>query len=139
MQWSDVVRAPKTKVLRQFAGLCLALSVVLAAWRAWHGDLGLRTEAIVLVGVAIGGIGLVWPAAVRWVYTGAMVAAFPIGWVVSQVMLAGIFYLVFTPVAFVFRLMRRDALGLRRPSSSAPSLWAPKPPVGDAKSYLRQS
>jgi hypothetical protein len=139
MQWSDVVRAPKSRVLRQFAGLCLALSAVLAAWRAWHGDLGLRTEAVVLVGLVIGAMGLVRPSAVRWVYTAAMVAAFPIGWVVSQVMLAGIFYLVFTPVAIVFALMRRDGLRLRRPPESAPSLWATKPRPADARGYLRQS
>jgi hypothetical protein len=137
MQWSDVVRAPKPRVLRQFAGLCLVFCGTVAAWRAWHGDLGLRTETVAVVGLVIGVMGLVRPSSVRWVYTAAMVAAFPIGWVVSQVMLASIFYLVFTPVAGVFALMRRDVLRVRRPS--APSLWTPKPPVGDAKSYLRQS
>jgi Saxitoxin biosynthesis operon protein SxtJ len=137
MQWSDIVAAPKPRVLRQFAGLCLAFFGGLAVWRAWHGDLGPRTEVTALVGLVLGGMGLVRPPSVRWVYTAAMVAAFPIGWAVSQVMLAGIFYLIFTPVAIVFALVGRDVLRLKRPS--APSLWTPKEHASGARGYLRQS
>ena len=65
-----------------------------------------------------------------------MIAAFPIGWTVSQFMLLVLFYVVFTPVALVFRLMRRDALGLRR--RDAASYWAVKPGAARAEDYFRQ-
>ena len=39
-----------------------------------------------------------------------MVLAFPIGWTVSQVMLALMFFGLFTPIGLVFRLIGRDPL-----------------------------
>jgi hypothetical protein len=137
MQWSDVVAPPKATVLRQFAGLWLLFFVAVAAWRAWHGDVGLRTEVSAAAGVIVGGLGLLRPIAIRWVYTGCMIAAFPIGFVVSQVMLAVIFYAVFTPVALFFKVIGRDSLSLRRRSRT--SYWTAKPPVDNARDYLRQS
>ena len=65
-----------------------------------------------------------------------MIAVFPIGWTISRLMLAALFYLVFTPVGFGFRLIRRDAL--RRRQSEAPSLWARKAGATSADQYFRQ-
>ena len=45
-----------------------------------------------------------------------MVLAFPIGWTVSQVILAVMFYGLFTPIGLVFRLIGRDPL---QPHASA--------------------
>jgi len=67
-----------------------------------------------------------------------MVAAFPIGWVVSRLILSTLFFGIFTPVAFVFRLVGRDALQrYRRPQQD--SCWIPKATATDPRSYFRQS
>jgi Saxitoxin biosynthesis operon protein SxtJ len=137
MKWSDVVAVPKPRVLRQFAGLWLALFCGLAAWRAWHGHVDLRTTIAAVAGVVVGVLGLVRPTAIRPVYTGWMMAAFPIGWTVSRLMVLLMFFVVFTPVAFIFRLIGRDALRLRRPSGS--SYWSVKTGGGPPEGYLRQS
>ena len=65
-----------------------------------------------------------------------MIAAFPIGWTVSKIVLGAVFLLVFTPVALVFRLTGRDALQLRR--GSGRSYWTGKP-APSVESYFRQS
>ena len=65
-----------------------------------------------------------------------MVVAFPIGWTVSKVVLGAMLYLVFTPVALLFRLMRRDALKLR--PRQAASYWEPKGTAKSGEEYLRQ-
>ncbi|HEY6356801.1 MAG TPA: hypothetical protein VIX35_01070, partial [Vicinamibacterales bacterium] len=83
MNWSDAVAPPKPKVLRQFAGLWLVFFVGIAAWRAWHGQTGVRTDVTGLAGVVVGVAGLAAPTAVRYIYTAWMIAAFPIGWTVS--------------------------------------------------------
>jgi hypothetical protein len=137
MRWSDVTRTPTPRTLRQFAGLWLLFFGGLAVWRTWHGHLDSRTETIAVLAVVIGGLGLVRPAAVRLVYTGWMVAAFPIGWIVSRLMLAVMFYGVFTPVAWVFRLMGRDGLRLRR--RHVESYWSVKSGAARAEEYFRQS
>jgi hypothetical protein len=137
MPWSEVTKTPTRRILQQFAGLCLVVLTALASWRTWNGDAGAVTWALGLFGVLVGGIGLAWPPAVRWVFTTWMIAAFPIGWVVSRVALTVVYYLLFTPVAVVFRLMRRDVLQLRR--RRAVSYWSDTTPAADVSDYLRQS
>ena len=137
MEWSEVTAAPGQKRLRQFAVLCLLFFVGLAMWRAAHGRVDLRMWLLALAGVTIGGLGLWRPQAIRYVYSGWMIVAFPIGWTVSRLMIATMFFIVFTPVALVFRVMKRDALHLR--DVPAPSYWTPKSRAGAVSEYLRQS
>lgn len=137
MQWSEVTKAPPAKMLRQFAGLCLVVFVGLAGWRVWRQGLDTPAMALGTVGVVVGAVGLLRPMAIRWIYTGWMVAAFPIGWTLSHVVLGAMYYLIFTPVATVFRLMGRDALRLRR-GAPGQSYWTPKAGAGDVRDYFRQ-
>ena len=103
MQWSDVTRRPDEKVLRQFGGLCLAIGAAIVAWQTWRATVDWRSYVFGAL-ILAGAIGLIWPAAIRWVYTGWMVAVFPIGWTISRLVIGGMFFLVFTPVALFFRL-----------------------------------
>jgi hypothetical protein len=137
MQWSEVTKVPPRRQLRQFAVLCLVFFGGMTAWRAWRGHLGTVSEIVGVLGVAVGVVGAIAPAAIRWIYTGWMIAVFPIGWVVSRVILAALYFIVFTPVAFVFRLIGRDALRLRR-ASEARTLWLEKSAPADGQAYFRQ-
>jgi len=87
-------------------------------------------------GVGLGALGFGWPAALRPLFTAWMVVAFPIGWTVSRVLLAAVYFLLFTPLAILFRIQRRDAL--RRPPSSVASYWLAKAPMSDSARYFRQ-
>ncbi|HEX5068649.1 MAG TPA: SxtJ family membrane protein [Vicinamibacterales bacterium] len=136
MQWSDVTKAPPEKMLRQFAGLSLVVFGGLAAWRFWHGQTGVLTIGLAVAAGVIGITGLIRPAAVRPIYTGWMIVAFPIGWTVSHIALGAVFYVVFTFVGLVFRLMGRDTLHLRRVQSG--SYWTSKHAVRAGEDYLRQ-
>jgi TRAP-type C4-dicarboxylate transport system permease small subunit len=137
MQWSDVTKPPTEKTLRQFAGLCLLFFGGLGAWRMWRHAADAQAIALVTVGAVVGLAGLVRPSSIRLVFTGWMMAAFPIGWAVSRVALGMLFYGMFTPVAAAFRLSGRDALHRRR--QAKPSYWSAKPQPADSASYLRQS
>jgi hypothetical protein len=137
MKWSDVQFRPAPKILRQFAGAWL---VFLSAWGAYQWGLhGNRTAGLVscCLALLVGGVGLVAPRAIRWLFVLCMIMAFPIGWLVSQTMLALMFYGVITPFALVFRFVGRDALR-RRPSPTTKSFWLVKEQPKDLKSYLRQ-
>ena len=61
------------------------------------------------------------------------------GWRVrcSRLVLGFLFYGLFTPLAFVFRVLGRDALGLKR-RADAPTYWQAKPVVTDMNRYLQQ-
>ena len=136
MHWSDISFSPSNKVLRQFAGLWLLFFGALAVWQtAYHHRPTAGLALAVLAGV-IGTAGLVRPALVRWIYVGWMIAAFPIGWIVSRAIVAIVFVAVFTPIAVVFRVMGRDALRRRRPTAG--TLWMPVTAPSDVRSYFRQ-
>lgn len=136
MRWADLPRNPSVKVLRQFAGLWIVFFGGLAYW---HGVVHARPAVgIVLASLAVtvGPLGLARPKAVRPIFVGWMVLAFPIGWALSRVILASVYYGLFTPLAVGFRLRGRDALGLRRPQGQK-TYWTLKSIPTDQRSYFR--
>jgi TRAP-type C4-dicarboxylate transport system permease small subunit len=136
MQWAEVVAPPKEKVLRQFAGLFLIVFLAAAGWRAWQGQADAWAIGMAVTAVAVGVLGLTRPSAVRYIFTGWMIVAFPIGWTISRLALLLMFYLVITPVSLLFRAVGRDELHLRR---GATSYWTPKQRPEHVRQYLRQS
>ena len=137
MQWSDVTKPPAETTLRQFAALCFVVFGGLGAWRLWERGAGWQAVGLTTAGVVIGLAGLIRPSSIRYVFTGWMMAAFPIGWVVSRAVLGLVFYAVFMPVAMVFRMRRRDVLHRQRQTTQ--SYWTAKSQPTDPTSYLRQS
>jgi len=77
------------------------------------------------------------PVMFRWIFVVWMVAAYPIGWVISQIALALMFYLIITPVALIFRLTRRDRLRRFKPAN-ATTYWIAKELPTDVRRYFRQ-
>src|ERR1051326_4621008 len=96
MQFSDINRNPNQRTLRQFAAL---LILILGGMAAWKGN-----YAAAAVVAAIGLLGLAIPAALRPIYVAWMIVAFPIGWLVSHVMLAVLYFVLFLPLGILFRL-----------------------------------
>ncbi len=137
MQWSDIPLAPPNRTLRQFAVLWIVFFAGLACWHGFFQDHQALAIAFAVLALTIGPLGLVKPQAIRWIFVGSMVVTFPIGWVVSRLVLACLFYGIFTPVGLAFRLMGRDALH-RRPRPEEPTYWTAKPAATGPKSYLRQ-
>jgi hypothetical protein len=103
--------------------------------------------------LAVSAVGLLVPAFMRLVYLGMLYAVFPIGWTVSLLLLAAIYYLVLTPIGLAQRAVGRDALRLRKDHSarsprsprspqspqSPQSYWVPYEPPENAERYFGQS
>ena len=137
MQWSDIQFRPPAKTLRQFAGLWLVCFSGLAAWEGFvrgHANLAV---ALAVLALTIGPLGLVLPRFIRPVFVAWMVLAFPIGWTVSQLILALIFYGLFTPISLIFRLIGRDPLHRAR-QPALESYWTPKATPTDSRRYFKQ-
>jgi hypothetical protein len=135
MNWHNLPLQPTRRVLAQFAGAWLLFFLTAAAYQALyrhHQTAGYVLGSLALVGLA----GLLKPGSVRWLFIGVTVITFPIGWVVTQVSLAVMFYLVLTPLAVLFRRRRRDELQLRRQSERA-SFWHTRSADPDPERYLK--
>jgi hypothetical protein len=133
IQWN-----PERKQLRQFAGIWFPAFCGLIGWMvgAKSGHWG-AAQAGWVVGGLLSVAGIVCPPAIRPVFVALILLTYPIGWVVSHVLVGGIFYLLVTPIGLVLRITGHDPLQLKPPTGN--SLW--KSPVGktDSASYLRQS
>ncbi len=137
MQWSDISFQPSARTLRQFAAFWLIFFGGLACWQAFRSDNVTLALVLAVLALTIGPLGLVWPQAVQLIYVGSMIVAFPMGWTVSRVLLACLFYGLFTPIAFIFRLAGRDVLGLRARPEQA-TYWTAKPMTNTPQGYFRQ-
>jgi hypothetical protein len=135
LRWSEIEFQPSTRTLRQFAAMCVAVFGCLAAYETLRNGVTTRCliwNVLALVGV----VGLIRPQTLRLIFVASMIVAWPMGWLVSHVILAVLYFGMFTPVAVVFRLLGRDALALRRPQRK--SYWTAKPTPRDVRRYFRQ-
>jgi hypothetical protein len=130
-------RTPTAGMLRQFTAIVLPIFVVLVGGLIWW-----RSGSIVNAAIVWGVGGLIVAAAMasrelaRQLFVGLQVVTYPVGLVVSMVVLASLFYLVFTPLAAVMRLAGRDALRLR--ARQAASHWVPYKQRDDPADAFRQ-
>ena len=138
MKWLDVELSPAPKKLRQFSAAFMVFFLVVAVWNGVAQG-HVRSGAIwATVAIAMGLTGLLKPAAIAPIFIGWMIVTFPIRWTVSKVVLALLFYLVFTPLALLFRVIGRDALN-RHSQPDTNSYWTNKQMPADVRRYFEQS
>jgi hypothetical protein len=136
MQWSDIPFTPTNRTLRQFAGLWFIFIGTLGVIQTVVRDRPTAGAVFACLAITISIAGLLKPQLIRPVYVGSMVLTFPIGWVVSRIILACMYYGVFAPVGLAFRLTGRDVLVRRKPPMAV-TYWSPKAISTDPRSYLR--
>jgi len=129
-------RNPPDRELRQFAIIFFLFCLVVAAIAYFRDSIDVAAWALT-IGVLIGAIGYMRVAFVRPIYLGWMYAAYPIGWVVSHIVLAIVFYLLVTPVGWLMKLLRYDPLE-RQFARAAKTYWTPIEARSDKTSYFRQ-
>ena len=134
----DLNLNPSRKELRVFALLQVAFFALVSflAWRKGSLSTGLA-GTIIAVSAVLGLIGLIRPPSIRWFYAGWMLAVYPIGWTVSHLMLAVVFFLVITPIGGLMRLLGHDPMR-RKFEPGAKSYWEPRPQQSPPERYFRQ-
>ena len=129
---------PVDKDLREFGQAALAMLTGVALLLHLIKGLEARWGLYICgVGLVVYVLSLVWPAAVKPIYLGLMAVAFPIGWVLSHVLMGVVYFLVITPIGLVFRLLGRDLLQ-RRFDREAKSYWIRRRTGSSGKRYFQQ-
>ena len=133
----ELRRNPSQRELRWFGVGVLAFAGLVGAISYWRtGSTGVPRYVLTL-GALVALVYYALPPLRRWVYLGWMYLAFPIGWVVSHVALAAVYYLVVTPIGLAMRLLGRDPLD-RRFDRSTTTYWIRHDPGAELKRYFRQ-
>lgn len=133
----EINRDPSRRELRWFGPLFLLFWGILGTvlWLQFEA----RTAAVVtwIAGGLVGALFLAVPRLRRPIYLGWTLASYPIGWVISHLVLAIVYYGVVTPVGIALRLSGRDALR-RRPDPGASTYWLERRPADGTRRYFRQ-
>ena len=122
---------PSKSTLRQFGWIALVGFGVLGAL-AWFElfifsfGLGQARETVAMSFWGLAALAtlfsLVFPSGNLPIYLGLTVVAFPIGFVLSYVIMGTLFYLLITPVGLFFKITGRDAMH-RRFDPEAQTYW----------------
>lgn len=129
--------SPSRHELRRFAMAMLVGFAVLGLLSAWRSH-SLSTRTLILWGIGIVlAVAAFIPKLGRIAYLCIYVPSSLIGFVVSNVVLVLMFFLVFMPLGVILRLMGKDILLLRPPRGSR-ATWTRIENVKDYDSYYRQ-
>ena len=123
--WKEILEIPSTKKqLREFGLTVGAVFGLIGAFLFWKG----REHAVYFLAAAAFLMlsGLVFPAALKPLQKLWMTLALLMGWVMSRVILAVLFFLVVTPIALVLRVSGKDLLDTR--GESRVSYWRKRMP-----------
>jgi hypothetical protein len=95
--------------LRSFGLIVGGVFLVIGAWPYFWRAQPPRSWALVLSGLLILP-GLAWPAVLHKPYGLWMGLAHVLGWINTKIILTLMFYTVFTPAAFIMRLIGKDPM-----------------------------
>jgi hypothetical protein len=137
MRWSEIPIKALPNTLRGFAVLWVFVFGGLASWQFLQDHKGLAAIFLVLA-LLLGPLGLLWPGAIRPVYIGMIVLAFPLNWFFTRLVLALVYYCLVTPLGLCLRLFGREGLAWSfRPEKE--TYWVHKPGARNVRDYFRQS
>lgn len=131
------IEEPTPAALRWF-GLPFAICVAGIGALVWRNTGSIAAAGVIWAGAAAVLAGYyALPRIRRFVYLGWIYAAYPIGFVMSHVAMAVIYYLVITPIGLVLRATGRDAMN-RKFDPHAQTYWEPRRKRDDPGAYFRQ-
>ena len=137
---------PDAKTLRQFGVIAFVGFGILAALAYYEKlifsfGIGDARMIVVWAFAALGSLALLFslvaPKANRILYVGLTLLAFPIGFVLSYVIMGTLYFLIIGPIAVLFRLFGKDPMR-RGYDPSAPTYWQAAKPPRDKESYFHQ-
>lgn len=137
MAFLDKNRQPSALELRTFGLLVGLFAGLVGALLRWRG----HPAAAVVVWTLGGSAMLVYygvPPLRRFMLQAWVSVTYPLGWSISHLVLALVYYGVFTPIGRIQRLLGRDSMH-RRPDPRASTYWTERPPAREPSSYFKQS
>jgi hypothetical protein len=129
---------PTRKQLNQFGFIWLGFLALFGVIAFFKLDAPTLAKVLWVLAVVVPVIGWLVPSFMRLVFVGMSYLAWPIGFVVSHLVLALVYYLVFVPIGLLMRVFGYDPMK-RGFDPEAATYWiARDPKSSEPKRYFRQ-
>jgi hypothetical protein len=133
----EIRKDPSPRELAWFGVLLGVFSCLLGGIAAWRFGAPGAGKALAGAGLGLTAVfflvrPLRMPIYLCWTYL-----FFPLGWVLSHLLLAAVYYLVLTPLGLLMRLFAGDPLA-RKMEPGRTSHWTARPKAPEAGRYFRQ-
>ena len=129
---------PTRRQLNEFGFIWLGFLVLFGVIAFFKFGSPLAARWLWVAAVVVPIVGWLVPAFMRLVFLGMSYLAWPIGFVVSHVVLAVVYYLVLTPIGLLTRVFGYDSMK-KRFDPEAESYWIERSlEAVDPKCYFRQ-
>ncbi len=145
-QMIEINLNPDERILRQFGWIALFgfSFVAILAWQEWMifaGGLGEARETVAACFIGLGVLSaffsLIFPRANKPIYIILTLLSYPVGFVLSYVIMGLLFFGMITPVAIFFKIIGRDKLD-RKFEPEATSYWVDAQGERSKDSYFNQ-
>jgi saxitoxin biosynthesis operon SxtJ-like protein len=134
----EINKNPSRRDLNIFGFLLLLFAGLIGAGLYFRSGAFEAARAVWIAGFLLVLLYFAVPPFRRPFYLGWLYVTYPIGFVLSHVILGAVFYLVFAPVGLVMRMLGKDPLH-RRFDRTAATYWVKHDPHSDQGRYFRQS
>ncbi len=129
---------PPAGKLRDFGDIALCMCVILALLGNWLFGWSFNVvRGLVLAGLAVYLLSRCSTRLVLPIYRALMLLSFPIGWLISHLVLGLFYYLVICAIGLFFRIIGRDVLQ-RKYDPKADSYWMPCEKKKNSARYFQQ-
>ncbi len=134
----QINRHPSKKQMRLFAALVFpAFWGIVAFLLLTRADRPTWALGVAIAAVLLSIVGLLSPAFMRYVYLGMVYATYPIGFVVSHILLAIVYYAIITPIGLLMRTLGKDPMN-RDLDTAATTYWIAKETSTDPNHHFKQ-
>ena len=133
----EINRDPGQGELNWFGLIFLSFLSLVGAALWFKADAHIAAKAVWITAGVITVLYYAIPPMRLPLYLAWMYASFPVGWVMSHLVLGIVFYIVFTPIGLIMRLVGKDPMQ-RRTRSDVDSYWQEHNPHHDPDRYFRQ-
>lgn len=134
----QINRNPSRQQLNQFGFIWLGFLALFGVIAQFKFDNPEVARLLWIAAVVVPVVGWILPKFMRLVFLGMSYLAWPIGFVVSHIVLAAVYYLVLTPIGLLTRIVGYDSM-MRRFDRDATSYWIERPRKDTAPGhYFRQ-
>jgi hypothetical protein len=137
MKLIQIDHNPSTRQLNVF-GLIWLLFFATVGGVLLNGGSSVLVAALVWgVSVLVPAVGWIVPEFMRMIYVGMAYATYPIGFVVSYLIMLVVYYLVLSPIGLVMRLFGHDPMN-RHIDKNVGTYWCPREQDDSLSTYFRQ-